>query len=310
MSLNTLSNCRFVTVSDDNFDYNFTNVPGWMMQQGAGGGMPGGMMNINRGFGLTTYEKYESSCQPYNEGWNRFPEALGPMHMAARAFAILAVVFGVIAMIISWCMCCIACDIRFFNGLGITYGCIAVFQVLAFLFFGADLCKKHECAFASAAGLNIAAIVLWAVASFMSFLVPPFDERDTDSVLPLTSSPIDEKNVTEKITEVINADGTKVITREVRHADGSKVVETTKIGTEVISREVLHHHADGSKVVETTKTGEDVEKGGDTEIMNSDETKVITGVVFHPDVSEVVETTKTDKDVEKGEEGDTDALTV
>jgi hypothetical protein len=277
-------------------------------------GMPG-MVHINRGFGLTTYENYESSCQPYNEGWDRFPEdLLGPMHMAARAFAILAVVFGVIAMIISWCMCCIACDIRFVKGLGISYGVLAVFQVLAFLFFGADLCKKHECAFAGAAGLNIAAIFFWGVASFLSFLVPPFDERDTDTVLPLTLSPTDEENVTEKITEIINADGTKVITREVHHPDGSKVVETTKVGTKVLH----HHHHHGAKVVETTKIGKDVEKGEeecDTEVINSDETKVIVTAwtrakeVPHSDGSEVVETTKTDEDVEK-EEGNTDALSV
>jgi hypothetical protein len=305
-------NCRFVTVSDDNFDFkfNYTDMPSWMMQGG-------GMMNIKRGFGLTTYEKYESSCQPYNEGWYRFPEALGPMHMAARAFAILAVVFGVLAMIISWCMCCIASDIRFVKGLSISYGCIAVFQVLAFLFFGADLCKNHECEFASAAGLNIAAVVLWALASFLSFLVPPFDERDTDTVLPLSS--FDEKNVTEKVTEMINADGTKVITREVYHADGSKVVETTKIGTRVISREVLHHHHDGStRVVETTQ---DVEKGEevnisvpiyDREIIKADETKVIPTEALHAadGSSEVIETATIDKDVEN-EEGDTDdAITV
>jgi len=212
MSLITLCSCRFVTVFDDNFNFflfmnmmmpgmsDIINTTGMPMT-----GIPG-MMNINRGFGLMTYEKYASSCQSYNQGWYRFPEALGPMHMAAREFAILAVVFGVVAMIISWCLCCIACDIRFVKGLGITYGCIAVFQVLAFLFFGADLCKKHGCAFASAAGLNIAAIVLWAVASFLSFLVPPFDESATDSVLPLTSSPIDGKNPDIKINEIINAD--------------------------------------------------------------------------------------------------------
>ena len=224
MSLNTLSNCRFVTVPD----YAFADL-----------GMST-IMNVNRGFGLTTYEKYENSCQPYNEGWDRFPEDLGSMHLAARAMAIVATVFGVIAMIISWCICCIACDIRFLKGLGVTYGCIVVFQGLAFLMFGADLCKRHECAFASAAGLNIAAVILWAVASFLSFLVPPFDETvPTDSVLPVTSADMNQnqKNVTEKITEIINADGTKVITREVLHADGSKVVETTRIGKEDVEEE-------------------------------------------------------------------------
>ena len=152
--------------------------------------------------------------------------------------AIVATVFGVIAMIISWCICCIACDIRFLKGLGVTYGCIVVSQGLAFLMFGADLCKRHECAFASAAGLNIAAVILWAAASFLSFLVPPFDEIATDSVLPVTSADMNhQKNVTEKITEVISADGTKVITREVLHADGSKVVETTRIGKEDVKKE-------------------------------------------------------------------------
>lgn len=194
--------------------------------------MPGNM-DVNRGFGLTSYEKYENSCQPYIEGWDSFPEDLGSMHIASRAFGILSVVFGVIAMIISWCICCITCDIRFVKGLSISYGCIAVFQCLAFLFFGTDLCKKHDCTFASAAGLNIAATVLWAVASLLSFLVPPFDESATDSVLPVvTSFSPGQKNVTEKITEIINADGTKVITREVLHPDGSKVVETTMIGKE------------------------------------------------------------------------------
>jgi hypothetical protein len=67
--------------------------------------------------------------------------------------------------------------------------------------------QKARMCLASAAGLNIAAIFFWAVAFLLLFLVPAFDERDTDSVLPLTSSPIDERNLTdEKITEIINAD--------------------------------------------------------------------------------------------------------
>eukprot|EP00984_Skeletonema_dohrnii_P016962 scaffold7638_cov70-Skeletonema_dohrnii-CCMP3373.AAC.1 len=81
-----------------------------------------------------------------------------------------------------------------------------------------------------------AAVILWAVASFLSFLIRPFDESATDSVLPVTSD-VDQKNVTEKITEIINADGTKVITKEVLHADGSKVVETTKIGKDDLEKE-------------------------------------------------------------------------
>ena len=192
---------------------------------------------MNRGFGLSTYEKYENSCQPYNEGWDVFPEELGAMHIAARACAIVATVFGVIAMIISWCICCISCDMRFIKGLGVTYACIMVFQGLAFLMFGADLCKRHECAFANAAGLNIAAVILWAVASILSFLVGPFDESAMDRVLPMEMSAVDQKNVKEKTTEIINADGTKVITREVLHADGSKVVETTKIGKDDVVEE-------------------------------------------------------------------------
>ena len=194
-------------------------------------------MNIHRGFGLTTYEKYENSCQPYNEGWDRFPVDLGSMHIAARACAIVASIFGLITMIISWCICCIACDIRFIKALGVTYACIMVFQGLTFLLFGTDLCERYECTFANAAGLNIAAVILWAVASFLSFIIRPFDERSaTDRVLPVTSA-VGQKNVTEKITEIVNADGTKVITREVLHADGSKVVETTKIAKDGLEKE-------------------------------------------------------------------------
>merc|ERR1739841_168997 len=103
--------------------------------------------------------------------------------------------------------------------------------------FASDLCKRHECVFANAAGLNIAAVILWAIASILSFLVQPFDETATDRVLPMEMSAVDQKNVKEKTTEIINADGTKVITREVMHADGSKVVETTKLGKDEVVEE-------------------------------------------------------------------------
>jgi hypothetical protein len=216
LSLNTLSNCRFVIV------------------QGYGDVM-------YRGFGLTTYEMYENSCQGYYDRWNRGDELpttvasqLGTMAVTGRVFGIIASIFGVIAMIISWSVSCIACDTRFVKGMGVSYTCIMIFQGLAFLFFGADLCKNYECMFGSAAGLNIAAVVLWAVAAVLSFLTPPFDEVSNDAALPITArSPADTapmKNVTEKITEIINADGTKEIRREVVHSDGSKVIETTKIG--------------------------------------------------------------------------------
>lgn len=187
---------------------------------------------------MTTYEMYENSCQGYYESWNRgeSPTAasqLGAMAVSGRVFGIIASIFGVIAMIISWSVSCIACDTRFVKGMGVSYTCIMIFQGLAFLFFGADLCKNYECMFGSAAGLNIAAVVLWAVAAVLSFLTPPFDEVSNDAVLPITARSPDVapmKNVTEKITEIINADGTKEIRREVVYPDGSKVFETMKIG--------------------------------------------------------------------------------
>ena len=223
LSLNTLSNCRFVIVQG------YGNV-------------------VYRGFGLTTYEMYENSCQGYYESWNRGDELpttaasqLGTMAVTGRVFGIVDSIFGVIAMIISWSVSCIACDTRFVKGMGVSYTCIMIFQGLAFLFFGADLCKNYECMFGSAAGLNIAAVVLWAVASVLSFLTPPFDEVSNDAVLPITARSPDDapmKNVTEKITEIINTDGTKEIRREVVHPDGSKVIETTKIGKgEVVKKE-------------------------------------------------------------------------
>ena len=154
------------------------------------------------------------------------------MHLAARAFGILATVVGSISMIISWCICCIACDMRFIKGLGIGYGFCVIFQGLTMLMFGADICKTHDCAFASAAGLTIAALILWAVASLLCFNVPPFveDASGGATVLPVVSPPQTqaEKNVTEKITEVYNADGSKEVVKETINPDGSKVVETTK----------------------------------------------------------------------------------
>src|SRR6056300_1140590 len=70
LSLNTLSNCRFVIV------------------QGYGD-------VIYRGFGLTTYEMYENSCQGYYESWNRGDELpttaasqLGTMAVTGRVFGI------------------------------------------------------------------------------------------------------------------------------------------------------------------------------------------------------------------------------
>lgn len=217
LSLNTLSNCNFVTVPNEDVDMKDIFSAG---------------MHFQRGFGLTTYEMYDMCYEYRSDGLlNRFPDGLGSMHIAATVFAILAVTFGTVAMIISWCISCIACDIRFVKGLGVSYGCIMIFQVLAFLFFGSNLCQKHKCSFSGGAGVNIAAIVFWAAASISSFRLPPFDEvaeGATNTVLPITSPP--PKNVAEKITEIINADGTKEIRREVLNPDGSKVVETTKIG--------------------------------------------------------------------------------
>ena len=212
---------------------------------------------------------YENSCQGYYESWNRgeSPTAasqLGTMAVTARVFGIMAAIIGVIAMIISWSVSCIACDTRFIKGMGVSYTCIMIFQGLAFLFFGADLCKNYECMFGSAAGLNIAAVVLWAVAAVLSFLTPPFNEVvSNDAVLPITARSPDDasmKNVTEKITEIINADGTKEIRREVVHPDGSKVIETTKIG----KGEVVKKEGEGESVEELVdkfieKEEEDVE---------------------------------------------------
>ena len=158
------------------------------------------------GFGLIT-NTHGNSCRIGIS----FSET-NPMVIAAVAFGVLAVFFGIIGMIISWCcVCLIACDIRFIReDLGILFGCITLFQGLTFLFLGADICKydkcidigadickHHKCILGSTAGLNIAAMVLWAFAALLSFFTSPFDDVSNGAVLPITSPPM--KNVTEKI---------------------------------------------------------------------------------------------------------------
>jgi hypothetical protein len=149
------------------------------------------------GFGLIT-NTHGNSCRIGIS----FVET-NPMVIAAVAFGVLAVFFGIIGMIISWCCVCrIACDIRFIReDLGILFGCITLFQGLTFLILGADTCQYNKCILGSTAGLNIAAMVLWAVAALLSVFIftSPFDDVSNEAVLPITSPPM--KNVTEKITK-------------------------------------------------------------------------------------------------------------
>lgn len=189
---------------------------------------------ITRGFGLVTYEKYENSCQPYYEGWDRFPDDLSAWHITAKAFGITALVLGLIGMILSWCVCCIACDMKFIKGLGFGYGSCALFQVLTMLFFGGDLCKENDCQFSSSAGVAIAATIFWIASAVFSFKMPPHHDDDevlqaagSSAVAPVTALPSPDQAQTVKVTETINEDGSKVVVKETINPDGSKLVETT-----------------------------------------------------------------------------------
>ena len=194
-----LASCRFVTITD----YESDLIPT--------------ITDTKRGFGLLSYEKYDNSCQPYDEGWNQFPESLGAAQLAARAFGIIALIIGCLLMIISWSICCIACDMRFIKGLAAAYGFVALCQAFVMLMFGSDLCKKNNCNLASSASVAIAAIILWATTSALCFKVSP----STSSGI----APFQKVHITEKI----NPDGTKEIIKETTSLNGTKIVETTKI---------------------------------------------------------------------------------
>ena len=88
LSLNTLSNCRFVIV------------------QGYGD------LVVYRGFGLTTYEMYENSCQGYYESWNRgespiAASQMGTMAVTARVFGIMAAILfmNLVVTLVATCKC-------------------------------------------------------------------------------------------------------------------------------------------------------------------------------------------------------------
>ena len=155
LSIPALVWCEFVTISDANV---VKGIPP--------------ISTDTRGFGLVGYEKYENSCQPYDEGWDRFPDDLGSQHKAAGAFGILALCLGFVGMVVSWCACCVAFPQRFVKAWGIFYSFTALCQILTMLFLGSDICINYDCSIGGSFGLVIAAFVFWVGAAICT-LMPP-----------------------------------------------------------------------------------------------------------------------------------------
>ena len=148
LSIPALVWCEFVTISDANL---VEGIPP--------------ISTAARGFGLVGYEKYENSCQPYDEGWDRFPDDLGSQHKAAGAFGILALCLGFVGMVVSWCICCVAFPQRFMKAWGITYSFTALFQSLPYYSWGPT--------FATIMIAQSAAALVWSLPHLSSGSVQP-----------------------------------------------------------------------------------------------------------------------------------------
>jgi len=117
------------------------------------------------------------------------------MWRAGKAMSLLAVIVGFVVMCIMLCTCCVAFQLRTFEGL--FWVCIFCFiaQALTFLAWGSDLCDEYECTWSGGTGMNITAAMLWIwaanmIKSFPEALAPrsrgrkkplyDIDEQDDD----------------------------------------------------------------------------------------------------------------------------------
>jgi hypothetical protein len=121
------------------------------------------------------------------------PSSFDDMWRAGKAMSLMAVGIGGIVMLVVMCTCCVAFQLRTFEGLFWTSMLCFVAQMLTFLAWGSDLCDEFECTWAGGTGMNITAAMLWVWAANMikSFpeALPPrgrgrrkpiYDDEDND----------------------------------------------------------------------------------------------------------------------------------
>lgn len=89
------------------------------------------------------------------------------MWRAGKAMSLMAVGIGGIVMCVVMCTCCVAFQLRTFEGLFWTCMFCFVAQALTFLAWGSDLCSDYECTWSSGTGMNITAAMLWIWAANM-----------------------------------------------------------------------------------------------------------------------------------------------
>jgi hypothetical protein len=89
------------------------------------------------------------------------------MWKLGKTMSLLAVVIGTIVMGVVLCTCCVAFQLKTFEGLFWTCMFCFVAQALTFLAWGSDLCEEYECTWSSGTGMNITAAMLWIWAANM-----------------------------------------------------------------------------------------------------------------------------------------------
>ena len=89
------------------------------------------------------------------------------MWKLGKTMSLLAVIIGTIVMGVVLCTCCVAFQLKTFEGLFWTSMFCFVAQALTFLAWGSDLCDEYECTWSSGTGMNITAAMLWIWAANM-----------------------------------------------------------------------------------------------------------------------------------------------
>ena len=127
---------------------------------------------------------YGQQCVFYSS--NEREQYFDSMWNSGFAMALISVVLGSIAMSIILCTCCVAFEMRMFDGLFWTCMICFVAQALTFLSWGSTLCTGEldmECSWASGTGMNLSAAMMWIwaanmVKSFPEALPPPKRNRN------------------------------------------------------------------------------------------------------------------------------------
>ena len=89
------------------------------------------------------------------------------MWNAGLAMALITCVLGLVVMSIVLCTCCVAFQLKTFDGLFWTCVVCFVAQALTFLSWGSDLCEDYECTWSSGTGMNLTAAMMWVWAANM-----------------------------------------------------------------------------------------------------------------------------------------------